>query len=131
MTSIKERIDHIMKEQEWLENRMSSIFSSYCQIYGIREAYGVDSWEIWSDKLEIIQDTTCKGCYDCDRHNLPLKYLYSDDYESLIKQDFIEEQKRKEDEKQAKKKEQIRNREEKERETYQRLKAKFEGEMND
>lgn len=134
MSNLKERIDHIESENEWLENRVSSIFSKYCQVYSINEAYGVDSWEIWDDKIEIIQNVSCRGCYDVEKRSLPVEYLYSDDYESLIERDFQNEQKEKEQEKEReqalkaqRREEKAQLREEKDRAEYKRLKQKFEG----
>lgn len=134
MSKLKERIDHIESEKEWLENRVSSIFSKYCQVYGINEAYGVDSWEIWGDKIEIIQNVSCRGCYDVERRSLPVEYFYSDDYKSLIERDFQNQQKEKEKEKEReqvlrdrRREEKAQRREEKDIAEYERLKQKFEG----
>lgn len=137
MSNLKERIDHIESEKEWLENRVSSIFSKYCQVYGIDEVYGVDSWEIWGDKLEIVQNVSCRGCYDVWKRSLPVEYLYSDDYESLIERDFQNQQKEEEEEKDReralkaqRREEKAQRREEKDRAEYERLKQKFEGDVS-
>lgn len=134
MSNLKERIDYIESEKEWLENRVSSIFSKYCQVYGINEAHGVDSWEIWGDKLEIIQNVSCRGCYDVWKRSLPAEYLYSDDYNSLIERDFQNQQREEEEEKERervlkaqRREEKAQQREEKDIAEYERLKQKFEG----
>lgn len=135
MSNLKERIDNIESEKEWLDDRISDIFSKYCQVYDINESYGVDSWEIWGNKLEIIQNVSCRGCYDVEKRTLPLEYLYSDDYKNLIERDFQNLQREKEEEKEKertlkdqRRKEKAQQREEKDRSEYERLKQKFEGE---
>lgn len=134
MSNLKERIDHIESEKEWLENRISDIFSTYCQVYDINEVHGVDSWEIWGDKIEIFQNVSCRGCYDVWKRSLPLEYLYSDDYRSLIERDLQNQQREEEEEKERerilkaqRREEKTQLREEKDRAEYERLKQKFEG----
>ncbi len=92
MSNLKERIEHIEREKEWLDGRVREIFTKYCEIYGIFLAHGIDSWEIWGNALDIRQDITCRGCYDTESHTLPVEYLYTEDYEPLIKRDFEKHQ---------------------------------------
>jgi len=129
MSNLKERIDHIESEKEWLDDHISEIFAKYREIYGI-SGNGVYDWELWSKTLVINQDVSCRGCHDTWRHDLPLEYLYSEDYESLIRRDFEkhqqEEKIRKDEEEEAREK----AREERDKKDYERLKKKFEGDIS-
>lgn len=92
MSNLKERIDHIESEKEWLDDRIGRIFVKYCEIYGIHLRYGVRDYELWYSSLDITQDTSCMGCSNSEQHKLPIEYLYAEDYESLIKKDLEKHQ---------------------------------------
>ena len=96
MTNLKEKIDHIMEDYEWLDSRIREIFKRYCEIYNIKERYGIDSWEIGSKQLYITQDISCRGCYDVQNHSLPIECLYASNYGALIKRDYEKHLKQKE-----------------------------------
>lgn len=87
MSELKKRIEHIENEKEWLDGRIDDIFAKYREIYEIR-GNGVYDWELQGKTLVISQDVSCRGCHDTERRELPAEYLYSEDYEFLIKRDF-------------------------------------------
>ena len=54
-----------------LDARVSDLFDAYCKVYGIHPAYGVESWDVSGDRVYVVQDTSCRGCYDNRSHTLP------------------------------------------------------------
>ena len=78
---VKSRVARALVIKEWLDNRITEVFTDYCNTFGIHRAYGVESYDIgaWgSDDLRIVQDITRRGCYDTTVHNMPTEYLYLD-----------------------------------------------------
>jgi hypothetical protein len=74
----KNRISRVLVLKGWLDSLVSGVFSDYCEIFDIHRAYGVQSYHIEYDSLDIIQDISCRGCYDTQSHSLPIEYLYLD-----------------------------------------------------
>lgn len=74
----REVIDELLSGRDWLDERVSSVFSDYSEIFKIHKAYGVEEWNFDNTTLHIKQDTSCRGCYDTQSHQLPLEYLYLD-----------------------------------------------------
>lgn len=81
--------------KDFSDSIVSEMFTNYCEVFGIHRAYGVESYRINNDTICIIQDISCRGCYDTDEHILPLVYLTSPNAVEMMKEDF----KKKQDEK--------------------------------
>jgi hypothetical protein len=64
--------------EETISARLRDILKKYCAGMGIHYAYGIESWEV-DGVLEIVQDTTSRGCHDFQRYTFPLEVLYSDE----------------------------------------------------
>lgn len=78
-----------MTAKEWADGQVSDFFSTWCRIAGVHEAYGVDRWHSWESTLNIVQDTSCRGCYDSKNHSFPLAWFLAtgDERERLIRED--------------------------------------------
>ena len=78
-----------------LDTAVSNMFKEYCIVFGIHRAYGVESYNIGTDTIHIVQDISCRGCYDTAEHTLPTSYLYAKNARELMLQDFkIQEQRK-------------------------------------
>ncbi len=124
MSKIIENIDDVkllINKYEWLMEQSKRLFH--------------DSWldEIESvewddDNLIIHYSTYCKGCYDHDSEAVPIEWLFLTDEQ--LKE--AQEQKKKCDEESRRRLREVKERfekmaqEQKDREEYERLKAKFE-----
>ena len=66
-----------LSAREWLDERVSDLFAVWCRLMGVHAAYGVHRWETWGDKLRIVQDTSCRGCFDTETRELELSWLWT------------------------------------------------------
>lgn len=68
-----------LEMKDVFDQRVDQVFSRYCEMKGIDEAYGVERWDIDGGHIRIRQDTSCKGCYGYENHNLPYGWLTMSD----------------------------------------------------
>lgn len=59
----------------WADDQVDAFFSAWCSISSTFHAYGVESWSVSADSLTIVQDTSCRGCYDTTSHSFPLAWF--------------------------------------------------------
>lgn len=59
----------------WADEQVNAFFSTWCSISSTFHAYGVESWSVCGDTLTIVQDTSCRGCYDTTSHSFPLAWF--------------------------------------------------------
>lgn len=88
----EENLALAMTAREWADEQVSIFFSAWCRIAGVHEAYGVESWQSWQSwgsTLNIVQDTSCRGCHDSKRHSFPLAWFLAtgEERERLIRDD--------------------------------------------
>ncbi|PTX52658.1 hypothetical protein IQ03_03885 [Gemmobacter caeni] len=69
-------IELALSARDWVDERVSDLFSDWCRLMGVHAAYGVHRWETWGDKLRVIQDTSCRGCFDTETRELELCWLW-------------------------------------------------------
>ncbi len=69
-------IELALSARDWIDERVSDLFADWCRLMGVHAAYGVHSWQSWGDKLRIVQDTSCRGCFDTETRELELAWLW-------------------------------------------------------
>jgi predicted Fe-S protein YdhL (DUF1289 family) len=124
MSKIIENIDDVkllINKYEWLVDQSKRLLDN-------RWRNEVESLKWNDDDLIIYYSTYCKGCYDHDSEIVPIAWLFLDDEElekaKKEKKEAEEEVRRKQKELNEILKKQAQ--EQKDREEYERLKAKFE-----
>jgi predicted Fe-S protein YdhL (DUF1289 family) len=124
MSKIIENIDDVkllINKYEWLVDQSKRLLDD-------RWLDEVENLEWNDDNLIVHYSTYCKGCYDHDCENVPIAWLFLDDEElekaKKEKKEAEEEVRRKQKELNEILKKQAQ--EQKDREEYERLKAKFE-----
>lgn len=72
-----------------IDNKIDQVFYDYCEIKKIAHAYGVRKWQWCHKTVLIVQDTSCMGCYNEEKHSLPLEWFLvpRDDSKKLIEAD--------------------------------------------
>lgn len=90
---VKKRVERILAMKEWLDDRVSQVFHDYCGVFDIHPAYGVESFTVGNVNLQIVQDISCRGCYDTTRRTLLVEYLYLEqpDRLALMKHHKVEQ----------------------------------------
>lgn len=61
--------------KEWADEQVAEFFVTWCRLSGTHAAYGVESWRIWGSDLQLVQDTSRRGCHDTKSHTFPLAWL--------------------------------------------------------
>ena len=59
-----------------LDDEVSAVFGLWCKANNTHVAYGVERWDVWENNLQIVQDTSCRGCYDNEYHTIPSSLLF-------------------------------------------------------
>ncbi|MFG6082902.1 hypothetical protein ACEUZ9_004134 [Paracoccus litorisediminis] len=70
-----EILEAFAEAKEWLDDKIDTAFEDWSRIAGFHRAYGVESWEIRHDGIRIVQDVSCRGCYDTTAHIMPIVWL--------------------------------------------------------
>lgn len=80
-------IELAISAKEWADEVVEGFFGDWCRLTGKHRAYGVESWSVGCGKLRIVQDTSCRGCYDTESHEFPLAWLLAgpEEREALIR----------------------------------------------
>ncbi len=65
--------------RETLDNRVSDVFDTYCQVTKTRRMGGVERWSVEGDQIFIVQDTSSRCGYDNEHHSLPASWLTIED----------------------------------------------------
>lgn len=73
----RESFELAVSAREWADEQVRDLFQEWCELTGYDLAYGVESWQVYGDSLLITQDRSCRGCYNSERHDLPLAWLYA------------------------------------------------------
>jgi hypothetical protein len=127
---IKSFIDCYEPMMEFIEKTIEKLQQVDFEVYrtgrGIEHSY-IDTWNGRTD-VHITYDDSCMGCYDQDSTSFPAEWLLLSD-EELIKAATKERDERRRVEKEkaaAKTAKEKADKEAKEREQYEKLKAKFE-----
>lgn len=69
-------IELALSARDWVDEWVSDLFADWCRLMGVHTAYGVHRWETWGDKLRIVQDTSCRGCFSTAHHELETAWLW-------------------------------------------------------
>lgn len=101
-TYIERKIACAIRIKDWLDDRVSEVFTDYCEIFGIQRAYGVENYHLNSSVLVITQDITSYSCHDTEDHILPIEYLYLEGEDRRVLMMQHAEEKRQSVEKQKK-----------------------------
>ena len=70
------RVALYQRLKEDIDEAVSNMFGDYCAAMDLHVAYGVESFDFWGDQVRIVQDTSCRGCYNSEVHELPASALY-------------------------------------------------------
>lgn len=77
--------------KEWADDQIADFFATWCRLSGVHQAYGVESWSTYGSDLRIVQDISCRGCYDTETHSFPLEWFLAtgEKRERLIREDVV------------------------------------------
>ncbi len=123
-----------MKSYEKFNALIEERATKYIELNGFYgDNFYIDYWEFSeSGELEIVITQTGRWSFsETATYDIPLEYLWDDNWEEKEKARLKEKKMKKENLEQQKEAEAARQREEKDQTEYKRLKEKFEGEQDD
>ena len=129
----KETVENFLKLYKDISSRIEIIFYDYFELIYHKKPGHIEEWNIDEEDntIYIRYDDSMRGCYEANSISLPVEYLWTEDYKTLIIERHREEQeakKRREEELVAKRTQELLA---KEKELYLKLRRKYEKNTSD
>lgn len=71
----RQEIDQFVQIHDRLKGLVEDVIFDYCKILGHDYGYGTERFEINSSSVHVVLDTSTRGCYDYETHDIPLEWL--------------------------------------------------------